>query len=145
MEDRDTIKLLKECDAGSKMAVSSLDDVMDKVENEDLKKLLNETKDHHSKLGNEIHSLLMEYGCEEKDPNPMAKGMSKMKTNFMMEMKENSDETAADLITDGCNMGIKSLYKYMNQYPAANSKVKDLCKRLISIEDQLRKELRAYL
>lgn len=145
MEERDTIKLLKECDAGSKMAVSSLDDVLDKVENKNLKKLLNETKDHHSKLGNEIHSLLMEYGCEEKDPNPMAKGMSKMKTSFMMEMKENSDETAADLITDGCNMGIKSLYKYMNQYPSADSKVKDLCKRLISIEDQLRKELRAYL
>ena len=44
MTDRDTIKLLKECDAGSKMAVSSLDDVMDKVENENLKKLLNETE-----------------------------------------------------------------------------------------------------
>lgn len=68
-----------------------------------------------------------------------------MKTGVMMGMKENADETAADLITDGCNMGIKSLYKYLNQYPAANSKVKDLCKRLISIEDQLRKELRAYL
>lgn len=145
MEDRDTIKLLKECDAGSKMAVSSLDDIMDRVENENLKKLLNETKAHHAKLGNEIHSLLMEYGCEEKDPNPMAKSMSKMKTGFMMNMKEDSNETAADLITDGCNMGIKSLYKYMNQYPGANSRVKDLCNRLISIEDQLRKELRAYL
>ena len=63
----------------------------------------------------------------------------------MMNMKEDCDETAADLITDGCNMGIKSLYKYMNQYPAANEKTKDLCKRLIAIEDQLRKELRAYL
>ena len=145
MEDRDTIKLLKECDAGSKMAVSSLDDIMDRVENENLKKLLNETKAHHAKLGNEIHSLLMEYGCEEKDPNPMAKSMSKMKTGFMMNMKEDSNETAADLITDGCNMGIKSLYKYMNQYPGANSRVKDLCNRLISIEDQLRKDLRAYL
>ena len=145
MENRDTIKLLKECDAGSKMAVSSLDDVMERVENKNLQKLLGETKDHHAKLGNEIHSLLMEYGCEEKDPHPMAKGMSKMKTGFMMNMKDDSDETAADLITDGCNMGIKSLYKYMNQYPEANSKVKDLCKRLISIEDQLRKELRAYL
>lgn len=145
MEDRDTIKLLKECDAGSKMAVSSLDDVMDKVKNENLKKLLGETKDHHSKLGNEIHSLLTEYGCDEKDPNPMAKGMSKMKTGVMMNMKDDTDQTAADLITDGCNMGIKSLYRYMNQYPGANSKVKDLCKRLISIEDQLRKELRAYL
>ena len=145
MEDRDTIKLLKECDAGSKMAVSSLDDVLEKVENENLKKLLVETKGHHEKLGNEIHSLLVKYGSEEKEPNAMAKGMSKMKTGFMMNMKDDSDETAADLITDGCNMGIKSLYKYMNQYPEANSKVKDLCERLISIEDQLRKELRAYL
>ena len=145
MENRDSIKLLKECDAGSKMAVTSLEDVLDKVENENLKKLLHETKEHHEQLGNEIHSLLMEYGSEEKEPNPMAKGMSKMKTNFMMGMKDDSDETAADLITDGCNMGIKSLYKYLNQYPAADKKVKDLCNRLISIEDQLRKELRSYL
>ena len=144
MEDRDTIKLLKECDAGSKMAVTSLDEILEKVENVNLKKLLIETKGHHEKLGNKIHSLLSEYGSEEKDPNPMAKSMSWMKTTMKMGMKD-SDETAADLITDGCNMGIKSLYKYMNQYPGANPKVKDLCKRLISIEDQLRKELRAYL
>ena len=145
MDNRDSIKLLKECDAGSKMAVSSLEDILDKVKNVHLKKLLHETKEHHEQLGNEIHSLLMKYGSEEKDPNPMAKSMSKMKSNFMMGMKEDSDETAADLITDGCNMGIKSLYKYMNQYPNADKKVKDLCTRLISIEDQLRKELRGYL
>lgn len=145
MENRDSIKLLKECDAGSKMAVTSLDDVLEKVENEKLTRLLCESKAHHEKLGNEIHALLMEYGSEEKEPNPMAKGMSKMKTNFMMGMKEDCDETAADLITDGCNMGIKSLYKYLNLYPAADQKVKDLCNRLISIEDQLRKELRSYL
>ena len=144
MEDRDSIKLLKECDAGSKMAVTSLDDVLEKVENENLKALLSETKSHHEKLGNEIHALLVEYGSEEKEPNAMAKGMSKMKTGMKMTVND-SDETVADLITDGCNMGIKSLYKYLNQYPGANSKVKDLCNRLISIEDQLRKELRQYL
>lgn len=144
MEDRDSIKLLKECDAGSKMAVTSLDDVLEKVENENLKALLSETKEHHEQLGNEIHKLLMEYGSEEKEPKPMAKGMSKLKTSMKMGM-DDSDETVADLITDGCNMGIKSLYKYLNQYPSANSKVKDLCQRLIGIEDQLRKELRQYL
>lgn len=144
MEDRDTIKLLKECDAGSKMAVTSLDEILEKVENVNLKKLLAETKGHHEKLGNEIHSLLIEYGSEEKEPGTMAKGMSWMKTTMKMGMND-SDETVADLITDGCNMGIKSLYKYLNQYPGANPKVKELCNRLISIEDQLRKELRAYL
>ena len=60
MEDRDSIKLLKECDAGSKMAVTSLDDVLEKVENENLKALLCETKEHHAKLGNEIHA--QQYG-----------------------------------------------------------------------------------
>lgn len=144
MEDRDTIKLLKECDAGSKMAVTSLEDVLEKAENANLKALLSETKEHHEQLGNEIHALLIEYGSEEKEPNVMAKGMSKMKTSMKMGMND-SDETVADLITDGCNMGIKSLYKYMNQYPGANSKVKGLCSRLIGIEDQLRKELRQYL
>ena len=141
----DTVKLLKECDAGTKMAVLSIDDVLDKVTDDGLKGLLQESKNHHKELERKIVEELDKHRAEEKEPNPMAKGMSKMKTGFMMNMKEDSDETAADLITDGCNMGIKSLYKYMNQYPNANSKVKDLCNRLISIEDQLRKELRAYL
>ena len=58
---------------------------------------------------------------------------------------DNSDATVADLITDGCNMGIKSLYKYLNQYPAAEKKVKDICERLIKIEEELRRDLRQYL
>lgn len=144
MNKQDSIHLLKECDAGSKMAVTSLEEILEKTQNENLKELLTETKKHHEKLGNEIHALLEEYNSEEKEPNPMAKGMSWMKTTMKMGIHD-SDQTIADLITDGCNMGIKSLYKYRNQYPDADSKVKELCSRLISIEVQLRKELRAYL
>ena len=144
MENNDTIHLLKECDAGSKMAVTSLDEVMESVQDEKLKELLKESKDHHEKLGNEIHSMLIQYHSEEKDPNPMAKSMSWLKTNMKMSM-DKSDATVADLLTDGCNMGIKSLYKYMNQYPNAESKVKNLCNNLIDIERELRKDLRGYL
>lgn len=144
MENKDSILLLKECDAGSKMAVTSLDEVMESVKNEKLKELLTKSKDHHEKLGNEIHSMLIQYHSEEKDPNPMAKSMSWLKTNMKMSM-DKSDATVADLLTDGCNMGIKSLYKYMNQYPAANEKVKHLCNNLIDIERELRKDLRDYL
>ena len=144
MENKDTIHLLKECDAGSKMAVTSLDEVMESVQDEKLKELLQKSKDHHEKLGNEIHSMLIQYHSEEKDPNPMAKSMSWLKTNMKMSM-DKSDATVADLLTDGCNMGIKSLYKYLNQYPTADKKIVHLCNNLIDIERQLREGLREYL
>lgn len=140
----DTINLLKECDAGTKMAVASIDEVMDKVTDDGLKSLLQESKNHHKELETKIHEKLKEHNAEEKEPNPMAKGMSWMKTNVKMGM-DNSDATVADLITDGCNMGIKSLYKYLNQYKNADEASKRLCNKLIDIEETLRKDLRNHL
>lgn len=140
----DTVKLLKECDAGTKMAVASIDEVLDKVTDDGLKGLLQESKNHHKELEMEILEKLKEHNAEEKEPNPMAKGMSWMKTNVKMGM-DNSDKTVADLITDGCNMGIKSLYKYLNQYQNADEESKKLCNKLIDIEETLRKDLRNHL
>ncbi len=144
MENQDTINLLKECDSGSKMAVTSIDEVIGKVQDSQMKQLLSESKEHHEKLGNEIHSMLIEHNSEEKDPGMMAKSMSWLKTNMKLEMNE-SDATIADLMTEGCNMGIKSLNRYKNQYQAADNSSKELCTRLISIEETLCKGLREYL
>lgn len=144
MENTDTVKLLRECDAGSKMAVTSIDDVLEMVEASELLSLLKESKAHHEELGNEIHRMLNRFQVEEKDPSPMAKGMSWMKTNVKISM-DHSDATIADLLTDGCHMGIKSLHRYMNQYKNANEVAKELCKKLIEIEEQLCTELQAYL
>ena len=145
MENQDTISLLKECDSGTKMAVTSIDEVLGKVQDTDMKRVLTESKKHHEKLGNEIHSLLIEHNSEEKEPNPMAKGMSWLKTNMKVGMNENSDAAVADVITDGCNMGVKSLHKYLNQYQSADKTSKDICKRLVSIEEELCKDLKDYL
>ena len=144
MVNTDTVNLLKECDAGSKMAVSSIDDVMDNVSDFDLKMLLKESKEHHERLGNEIHSLLNEYGAAEKDPSPMATGMSWIKTNFKMSM-DDSDSAIADVMTDGCNMGVKSLNKYLNQYENADDTAEGICKELVKIEEKLCRDMRKYL
>jgi len=144
MENKDTINLLKECDSGTKMAVASIDEVLERIQDSSLKSLLTKSKEHHVQLGNEIHTLLSQHGSEDKDPSPVAKGMSWMKTNMKMSIDE-SDATVADLITDGCDMGVKSLYKYLNQYTDADNTSKGLCKKLISIEEKLCKDLRCYL
>ncbi|MBQ3003927.1 MAG: hypothetical protein IJD82_09350, partial [Clostridia bacterium] len=74
----------------------------------------------------------------------VAKSMSWMKTNVMLAVKE-SDHTIADLITDGCNMGVKSLNRYLNQYKAADEVSKDITKRLINLEEKLAVDIRSYL
>lgn len=144
MIESDTIKLLRECDAGIKMGVASIDDVSDYVHDENFRKHLSDCKDEHNKLKEEIQILLGKYHDDGKEPNPMAKGMSWMKTNVKLVMDE-SDETIADLMTDGCNMGVKSLNKYLNQYKAADEKTKDITKRLINLEEKLAIDIRHYL
>lgn len=144
MIEPDTIKLLRECDAGIKMGVKSIDDVLDRVESADLKQLLNTCKDEHDKLDNELQQLLDSYGDDGKDPNFISEKMAKMKTEVKLQM-DASDNTVADLMTDGCNMGVKSLNKYLNQYAAADEKSKDITKRLINLEAQLAVDLRKFL
>ena len=144
MIEDDTIKLLRECDTGIKMGVASIDEVLDYVNNETFKNYLTDCKNEHVKLQAEIQTLLDCYQDEGKEPNPIAKGMSWMKTNVKLVMNE-SDQTIADLITDGCNMGTKSLSKYLNQYKAADEKSKDITKRLIKLEERLVADIREYL
>jgi len=144
MVEKDTIKLLRECDAGVKMGISSIDDVLDNVYNREFEELLSKCKDEHEKLDTEIDTLLAKYKDDGKEPAVMAKGMSWIKTNVMMAMND-SDKTIADLMTDGCNMGVKSLNKYLNEYEAADEVSKDIAKRLINLEEELAINIRKYL
>ena len=144
MIEQDTIKLLRECDAGVKMGIASIDDVIDYVKSEELKSALNACKDEHSELNTQIEELLERYHDDGKEPNPIAKGMSWMKTNMKLMVNE-SESTIAGLMTDGCNMGVKSLNKYLNEYAAADEKSKDICKRLIHLEEKLTAQMRDYL
>jgi len=144
MIEQDTIKLLRECDAGIKMGVASIDDVVDHVHSRELKNILNECKRRHEVLKEDLEKALMRFQDAGKDPNPIAKGMSWMKTTMKLNM-EDSDATIADLMTDGCNMGVKSLSRYLNQYKAADEASKEIAKKLIHMEAQLAVDIRGYL
>ena len=144
MIHEDTVKLLRECDAGVKMGISSIDDVMEHVKKEDFRKKLKKCKDAHQDLQDKILQELEKYQDDGKNPNPIVKGMSWMKTNMKLTMEE-SDATIADLMTDGCNMGVKSLNRYLNQYKAADEVSKDITKRLINLEEKLAVDIRQYL
>ena len=144
MIEQDTIKLLRECDAGVKMGVSSIEDVLPCVSSNKLEERLTKCKNEHDELDTQIQELLDKYQDDGKEPAALAKGMSWMKTNVKMAIN-GSDATIADLITDGCNMGVKSLNKYLNKYKAADEVSKDITKKLINSEEQLAVDIRQFL
>ena len=144
MSNSDTLKLLRECNSGIQMAVFSIDEILEKVTDKNLYETLKKSKEKHEILGDETHAILAECGDETKEPNMLAKGMSWMKTTVKLAINE-SDGTIADLITDGCNMGVKSLNRYLNQYEAADEVSKDIAKRLINLEEKLAIDIREFL
>ncbi len=144
MATQDSIYLLRECDAGAKMAMASLDDVKDRTRNTEMQKILLESRQQHELIAEQIHKLLDSIGTGEKDPSPMARGMSAVKTGVKMGL-DDSDQTVADLITDGCGMGIKSLHRYLNQYAAAETIARAVCRMLIAVEEQLVCDIKHFL
>lgn len=144
MIEQDTIRLLRECDAGVKMGVEAIENVVEKIKSGEFRQVLVESRHQHDQLDREIQQLLARYQDEGKEPNPMAKSMSWMKTNAMLMMKPD-DRTIADLMTDGCNMGVKSLHKYLNEYKAADESSKEIAKKLVNLEQKLAVDIRGYL
>ncbi len=144
MIEQDTVKLLRECDAGVKMGAASIHDVLGKAKAPAMRKALADCKAEHEALGEELRAELARFRDEGKDPNPMAEGMSWVKTEAMLLMKD-CDATIADLMTDGCGMGVKSLNRYLNQYEAASERAKDIAKRLIHLEQTLAEDMREFL
>ena len=117
MVNDDTIKLLNECNAGIKMGVEGIKEVIDNAENKELVDVLNKYLKDHEKLGNKTHEYLNKFHDGGKEPNPIASAMSWVKINVKM-LQGNKDEQIADVMTDGCDMGIKSIARYLNKYPA---------------------------
>ncbi|MBO5946448.1 MAG: hypothetical protein J6Q69_07570 [Clostridia bacterium] len=144
MVEKDTVKLLRECDAGIKMGASSIGDVIDDASSSKLRGILYDAKCEHERMARSAERLLAEYEDKGKNINPIARGMSYMKTEAKL-MMGGGDKTVASLMTDGCNMGIKSLCTYLNEYKAADERSKALAREVIDVEHRLMMSLRDYL
>ncbi len=144
MIEQDTVRLLRECDAGIDMGISSIDEVLGFVGAPELERTLRESRREHDVLGREVRDELQRFGDKGKHPNAVAKTMANMLTDVKLTLHE-SDQTIADVMTDGCGMGVKSLNHCLNAYKAASERSKDIAKRLIHLEEKMTADMRQYL
>ena len=143
MEDH-TLKLLQECSQGCKMGIKSMDQVESYVSDSRLNRVIGKYKEEHKRLENEADELLMWHGKESKQPEKMATAMSWISTEMKM-MMQDDDKQVAKIMTDGCNMGVKSICGFINQYSGASKSAMKVADDLVKMEEKFRDELKAFL
>ncbi len=139
-----TRKLLQECNSGEKMAINSMNQVLEYVEGEKLRQLINKYKRKHENLERECEKLLAQCGEEGKEPGIMAAAFSNISTTMKLALNER-DSKIAEIMLDGCNMGIKSVCKYQNQFTDVSKESKSHAETLVRTEEEFMKELKGYV
>ena len=97
----DTIKLLRECDAGVEMGIKTLDNVIDDVDNDELRKILEKSKETHCRLKGDIAEKLSDYGDDGKEPAAMASFFAKVKSEVKL-MSEHPDRSEERRVGKEC-------------------------------------------
>lgn len=142
--DKQTVELLKECNAGCKMAVNSMNRLKDFLTNAELEQTLAAYKEQHNKLEEESSKLLAELGECGQQPDKIASAFSWITTEVKMMVKDDSAQVAK-ILMDGCNMGIQSISECINKCPDASRDSISLAKKLVKCEEKLMEDMKKYL
>jgi hypothetical protein len=142
--NKDTIELLSQINAGCKMAIDSLEQVGKYVDDKRLIDIIKKYNEAHIKIEDTSHQMLNYAGQEGQEPGLLAKTFAQMQAKIKLLMKDDVHQ-AASILTDGCNMGIKSLCEYKNSYKTADAKSVKLCEDLCDLEGQMLVELQPLL
>ncbi len=140
----DTISLLKACNEGCKYATNSMEQLYPHIKDDNLKQVIDDYNGKHIKIGDQCHVLLNKYDADEEDPKPMAEMFAKMSIGTKMLVDESSQKIA-EIMLDGCHMGIKSVGKYMNKYTDASKESRNLARELIQVEQNYMNDLIGYI
>ncbi|MBP3339982.1 MAG: hypothetical protein J6L69_11330 [Lachnospiraceae bacterium] len=141
--DANTIELLKECNKGSKMAIASIEQLLEKIQSTDFAKLVKEYDKEHKEIEAETTKLLKECGEEESEPGVMISTFSYLSTEIKTMVHD--DKKIAKLLMDGCNMGIQSVSKYLNKYTESADDSVKVARKLIKIEQHFMESVKEYL
>ena len=142
--NEDTIKLLKECNSGCKMAIGSMEQVEEKLHDSQMKNIIEEYKDKHKQIKARTVHLLQDAGENGKEPGLMASVMSHLTTEMKMTFMGDNHQ-AAKLMMDGCNMGIQSICEYENDYSNASEEAKRIAHKLVKTEKEFMGHMEKFL
>lgn len=142
--EKQTVALLKECNAGCKMAVKSMAQIEEFLMNAELGQTLAAYRKQHEKLEEESSKLLAELGEGGRQPDKLAAAFSWITTEVKLMVKDDASQIAK-ILMNGCNMGIQSISECLNKNKDASHDSISVAKKLIKCEEKLMEDMKEYL
>lgn len=138
------VKAINDVYKNAHIALQSISDLMPSVDDEDIKKELQEEYEGYEKLIGEISAFMAENGLEPKDINPLKKAMmwSGIKMNTMF---DNSRTHVAEIMIKGTVMGITELTAMKNESTNLNEQVVENIDKLLALEEEYEQRLKKFL
>lgn len=144
MKEKESINVLDELNKGACMGIDAINYIFDKIENKELKKVLNKQCEEYKTIIDKIKKVYPEYS--KKDPQE-TNAMNKAMTWYGIEMKtimDKSDSKAVELLLNGTNMGIIEGRKLLN-HKDADAYVESLIEEYITMQERAYDTLKEYL
>jgi hypothetical protein len=140
----ENINALDEIHKGACMGIDAIHFVLDKVEDDNLKKVLKKEYEEYQKIAGEIEIIYPKYD----DGNPHETGMmTKAMTWYGIEMKtltDKSNSKIAELLLQGFNMGIIEGKRILNQ-KEIDKEVADIIEKYVEMQERDVETLKKFL
>jgi len=144
MDKEKEIDVLDELNKGACMGMDAINFVLDKVEDDEFKKLLERQYDGYKRISDKICELYPEYS---KDEPHETSAMNKVMTWYGIEMKtifDKSNSKIAELLMQGTNMGIIEGRRLLN-HKGTDAEVEKLVSDYVKNQEKAVEELKQYL
>ena len=140
----ENINALDEIHKGACMGMDAINFVLDKVEDDKLKKVLEAEYNQYKDISKDIEKIYPKYNNDKPHETTV---MNKAMTWYGIEMKTMNDKSnskIAELLLNGVNMGIIEGRKILNN-KNINEEVKEIIKAYVEMQEESVEVLKQYL
>lgn len=128
----------------AEMGFTSINDLIDEIEDENFKKIIKKQKEKYEEIYDEASKLIDKYDEEQKGVTPMEKFSSYIMIKMNL-LADKSINHIAEMMIKGSNMGIIDIRKKLNSYDEIDKKVNHLGEKLLETEENNIEQLKPFL
>ena len=146
MNNKNEINVLDELNKGTCMGMDAIHYILEKVDNESLKKELDCQYQEYKKITEEIKRLYPEYNNSKDEPHK-TNAVNKAMTWYGIEMKtilDSSTSKISELLLQGTNMGIIEGRKLLN-HKNTDKNVHSLVQKYVNMQEKAVEKLKQFL